>query len=77
MLWGSIENELLLTLGHFYEQDPNHFMRLPKQTVDSSSARVALAELRNEGYVEEQIRGEVRLTPMGYKVYKRKPLPVA
>ena len=75
MLWESIQNELLVTLGHFYEQDPHHFMRLPKQTVDSGVARVALAELRNAGYVEEQVRGEVRLTPMGYKVYKNKPLP--
>jgi hypothetical protein len=29
--------------------------------------------LRNEGYVEEQVRGVVRLTLRGYKVYKSKP----
>jgi len=44
---------------------------LPKQTVDSSSARLAMAELRNEGYVEEQVRGVVRLTARGYQEYKR------
>jgi len=74
MVWQPIQNELLVTLGHFYEREPDHFLRLPKQTVDSAAARVALAELRNEGYVEEQIRGEVRLTPMGYKAYKNKPV---
>jgi Mn-dependent DtxR family transcriptional regulator len=52
-------------------------VRLPQQTVDSSFARVAVAELRNEGYVEEQVRGVVRLTPRGYQVYRSKPLPAA
>jgi hypothetical protein len=33
--------------------------------------------LRNEGYVEEQVRGVVRLTLRGYNVYKRKPHPAA
>jgi len=39
--------------------------------------RTAVAELRNEGYVEEQVRGVVRLTPRGYQVYRSKPLPAA
>jgi predicted transcriptional regulator len=40
-------------------------------------ARVAVAELRNEGYVEEQVRGVVRLTLRGYNVFKSKPHPAA
>jgi hypothetical protein len=68
-----IQSELFLTLAQHYELDPREFVRLPQQTVDSSSARVAVAELRNEGYVEEQVRGVVRLTLRGYKVYKSKP----
>jgi hypothetical protein len=73
----SIQTELFVTLAEHYEQDPGEFVRLPQQTVDSSIARVAVAELRNEGYVEEQIRGVVRLTLRGYNLYKSKPHPAA
>jgi predicted transcriptional regulator len=66
-----IREGLLVTLAKTYEEDPSEFVTLPKQTVDSSIAREAVAELRNEGYVEEQIRGVIRLTHRGYQVYKR------
>jgi hypothetical protein len=77
MQQASIQTELFVTLAQHYEQDPREFVRLPQQTVDSSFARVAVAELRNEGYVEEQVRGVVRLTLRGYNVYKRTPSPAA
>lgn len=70
----SIQRDLLVTLAHHYERNPAQFVTLPQQTVDCSDARVAVAELRNEGYVEEQIRGVVRLTARGYKIYKTSPL---
>ena len=70
MLQESFENDLLVALARCYEHDPGQFVTLPQQTVDSSVARVAVADLRNEGYVEEQMRGVIRLTPRGYKVYK-------
>jgi hypothetical protein len=73
----TIQTELFVTLAEHYEHDPREFVRLPQQTVDSSFARVAVAELRNEGYVEEQVRGVVRLTLRGYNVYKSKPHPAA
>ena len=73
----SIQSELFVTLAEHYEHDPGEFVRLPQQTVDSSFARIAVAELRNEGYVEEQVRGVVRLTLRGYNVYKSKPRPAA
>ena len=69
-----IENELLVALAQCYEHDPGQFVTLPQQTVDSSFARVAVAEMRNEGYVEEQVRGVVRLTPRGYQVYRSLPI---
>ncbi len=72
MLQELVESDLLLTLAQCYELDPGQFVTLPQQTVDSSAARVAIAELRNQGYVEEQVRGVIRLTPRGYKVYKAK-----
>ena len=70
MLTTAISKELLLLLASNYELNPCHFVTLPKETVDSSFMRVALAELRNEGYVEEQMRGVVRLTARGYKECK-------
>ena len=77
MQLASIQTELFVTLVEHYEQDPGEFVRLPQQTVDSSFARVAVAELRNQGYVEEQIRGVVRLTRLGYKQYKSQSSPAA
>jgi hypothetical protein len=72
-----IQSELFITLAQHYEQDPGEFVQLPRQTVDSSLARVAVAELRNQGYVEEQVRGVVRLTPRGYKAFRSQPVPAA
>jgi Mn-dependent DtxR family transcriptional regulator len=72
MLQQSIENDLLTTLAGCYEQDPSRFVTLPKQTMDSSWARVAVAELRNEGVVEEQVRGVIRLTAQGYSIFKHR-----
>jgi len=60
------QDELLVTLTHSYEEDPGQFVTMPKLVLDSSLARIAMAELRNEGYLEEQVRGVVRLTPRGY-----------
>jgi hypothetical protein len=73
----NIRDGLLVTLVLRYEQDRSHFVILSKQTVDSSSTRLAIAELRNEGLVEEQIRGVIRLTELGYKKYKNRPLAYA
>jgi hypothetical protein len=73
----TVRDGLLVTLALRYEEDPNQFVVLSKHTVDSSSARIAVAELRNEGMVEEQVRGVIRLTARGYKMYKSMPVPWA
>jgi len=65
-----IRNELLLLLVIRYEQQRDQYMTLSKQTIDCSSARWAIAELRNEGLVEEQVRGVIRLTALGYMKYR-------
>jgi hypothetical protein len=64
----TMQDELLATLAEGYERDPGTFVTLPKKTVDSSEARVIVADMRNQGYVEEQVRGVVRLTSRGYKL---------
>jgi hypothetical protein len=72
-----VRDGLLVRLADAYESDPSRFVTLPKQTLDSSLARETVAELRNEGLVEEHIRGVVRFTPHGYKAYKKAPLVLA
>ena len=72
-----IRDGLLVSLVLRYEQDRDQFVILSKQTVDSSWARLAIAELRNQGLVEEQVRGVIRLTALGYQKYKSAPLPYA
>jgi hypothetical protein len=63
---------LIVDLAERYEENPRQFVQLPQPTIDSSAARQMVAELRNEGYVEEEVRGVVRLTPRGYQLYKKK-----
>jgi hypothetical protein len=63
----SIRDGLLAALTECYEADTAQFVSLPKQIVDSSSAREVIADLRNEGYVEEQERGVIRFTRRGYE----------
>jgi Mn-dependent DtxR family transcriptional regulator len=70
MLRESIRDWLLTTLATRYEEDPHQFVTLSKQTLDFSLARGMVAELRNEGYVEEQVRGVIRLRPRGYMEYR-------
>jgi hypothetical protein len=73
----TIDNDIFVSLIQHYEHDPGEFVALPRKAVDSSVSRIAVAELRNEGYIEEQIRGVVRLTRRGYLVFRNKPLPAA
>jgi hypothetical protein len=66
-----VQNELLVTLTHSYEEDPQQFVTMPKPFLDSSLARMAMAELRNQGYVEERMRGVIRLTQSGYQKFRK------
>ena len=63
----SIRDGLLAALTECYEADTAHFVSLPKHVVDSSSAREIIADLRNDGYIEEQERGVIRFTSRGYE----------
>jgi Mn-dependent DtxR family transcriptional regulator len=74
MTMSAIESALLNTLAEGYERDPRGYVALSKETVDSSEARVIVADMRNQGYVDEQMRGVVRLTLRGYKVYRNRLL---
>jgi hypothetical protein len=69
-----IRDGLLVALAARYTEDPHQFLTVSRQTLDSAVAREVIAQLRNEGYVEEQVRGVIRFTPRGYKAYKSEPL---
>jgi predicted transcriptional regulator len=71
----SIRDGLLAALTECYEADTAHFVSLSKQVVDSSSAREVIADLRNEGYVEEQERGVIRFTRRGYESLRERANP--
>lgn len=72
----AIENELLLTLAEGFERDSRGFVTLSKETMDCSDARILVADLRNRGYVDEQVRGVVRLTLRGYELFRSR-LPIS
>jgi len=64
----SISSDLLCELTRLYESDATQFLHIPQQQMTSAFVREAIAELRNEGYLEEEMRGVVRLTARGYKL---------
>jgi hypothetical protein len=72
MLDSAFSTDLFYKLAQRYEEDPDEFVHLPQPTVASSWARQTVSELRNEGYVEEEVRGVVRLTERGYLAYKKR-----
>ena len=72
LLDNAFTDDLIHRLAESYEENPSEFVHLPQPTVACASARQTVSELRNEGYVEEEIRGVIRLTPRGYKEYKKK-----
>jgi hypothetical protein len=65
-----IRQTLLANLIQAYEADASAFVTLPKQTLDSSWARIVISQLRNDGVVEEQVRGVIRLTTRGYQAHR-------
>jgi hypothetical protein len=69
----TIDNDIFVALIQHYEHDPGEYVELPRRAVDSSASRIAVAELRNEGYIDEQVRGVVRLTRRGYLVFRNQP----
>lgn len=66
----AIPENLLFTLAEHYEKDPGEFCRVSKDDLASSLVRQTMAELRNEGYLEEEVRGVIRFTRRGYQAYR-------
>jgi len=67
--------DLLLALSQRYRDDPSQFLILSRQSLDCALMRGVVADLRNEGQVEEQMRGVIRVTPRCYRKFTNDPLP--
>jgi len=65
-----IRDELLTVLARHYERDLMAFVALPPLFMDSALAREVVAQLRNEGYIEEKMRGTIRLTARGHMAFR-------
>ena len=70
-----VRDGLRFALAQRYRDNPSHFLSLSQQAVDSPLAREIIAELWNEGHVEEDVRGTIRLTPRGYRAFQNDPPP--
>ncbi len=70
-----VRDALRFKLAQRYREDPTYVLSLSRQSLDSSLAREIVAELRNEGHVEEEVRGTIRLTPRGYRTFQNDPRP--
>jgi predicted transcriptional regulator len=70
-----VRDGLLFALARRYQEDPSHFLTLSKQSINSALTREIVAELRTEGHIEEEVRGTIRLTSRGYRVFQNDPLP--
>ena len=66
---------LRFKLAEQYRENPTGFLSLSKEAIDSAFGREIVAELRNEGHVEEEVRGTIRLTPRGYRAFQNDPPP--
>ena len=66
---------LRFKLAEQYRENPAGFLSLSREVIDSALSREIVAELRNEGHVEEEVRGTVRLTPRGYRAFQNDPPP--
>jgi hypothetical protein len=70
-----VRDGLRFKLAKQYREDPTGFLSLSKEAIDSALGREIVAELRNEGHIEEEVRGKIRLTPRGYRAFQSDPPP--
>lgn len=55
-----------MLLTKHYEEDYRRFVVIPQLLTETQPVRTAIAELRDEEYVEERDRGVLRLSQDGY-----------
>ena len=67
---------LRFKLAEQYRENPTGFLSLSKEAIDSALGREMIAELRNEGHVEEEMRGTIRLTRAATELFRTIRLPI-
>ena len=70
-----VRDGIRFKLAERYRENPAGFLSLSKEAMDSTLGREIVAELRNEGHIEEEVRGTIRLTPRGYRAFQNDPMP--
>lgn len=70
-----VRDGLRFKLAERYRENPAGFLSLSKEAIDSPLGREIVAELRNAGHVEEEVRGTIRLTARGYRAFQNDPTP--
>jgi hypothetical protein len=65
-----VRDGLRFKLAKQYRENPTDFLSLSREVIDSALSREIVSELRNEGHVEEEVRGTIRLTPRGYRGFR-------
>jgi hypothetical protein len=70
-----VRDGLRFKLAERYRENPTGFLSLSREAMDSALGREIVAELRNEGHIEEEVRGTIRLTPRGYRAFQNDPAP--
>lgn len=70
----SIQWEVLMFLTKHYEEDCRRFVVIPQLLMETQPVRAAIAELRDGEYVEERVRGLLRLRSNGYLMCQKKLL---
>jgi len=70
-----VRDGIRFKLAERYRENPAGFLSLSKEAIDSALGREIVAELRNEGHVEKEVRGMIRPTPRGYRAFQNDPPP--
>ncbi|MGH9546596.1 MAG: hypothetical protein ACRD23_15415 [Terriglobales bacterium] len=70
-----VRDGLRFKLAERYCEDPTRFLSLSQPAMDSALGREIVAELRNEGHIEEGARGTIRFTGRGYRAFQNDPPP--
>jgi len=63
-----------MLLTKHYEEDWRRLVEIPQPLMETQPVRAAIAELRDEEYVEERDRGVLRLSPEGYLMCQKEVL---
>jgi hypothetical protein len=73
-----VRDGLRFKLAKQYRDDPTGFLSLSKEAIDSALGREIVAELRNAGHIEEEVRGKSGLPRAATERFRaiHHPIPI-